>query len=128
MSGSTLAPNCLNVTGETTLGRLGDLIVPELKRLGLWEELDYFNMDFQIEKNTQLRDILPEHFNWISVWAVPGGSEGHYVHVELVGACESLENCRQSRKLTRCIFLGKTFMGMDHALALVGALTRMLSW
>jgi len=42
---------------------------------------------------------------WIACYAVTGGSEGHYVHVDLIGS-------EEARKL---VFLCKTFEGMDHA-------------
>ena len=124
----TLTPSCLGIDGETTLGEAGGLIGAELKRLGLFDELDYFNTDYQIDKATKLKDVLAIHFNWIAVWAVPGGSEGHYIHVELVGEAQAQEDRIAGRKVSRCIFLGKTFMGLDHAMDVVKALTTMVEW
>ncbi len=43
-------------------------------------------------------------FQWISCFAVTGGSEGHYVHIEIIDG--------DKRTL---LYLGKTFEGMDHA-------------
>jgi hypothetical protein len=51
----------------------------------------------------------------IAIFAVTGGSEGHYVHVE------NLHNEKH-----RCLMLAKTFRGMDFALSLVSALTKIL--
>lgn len=57
----------------------------------------------------------PSQHRWIACFAVTGGSEGHYVHVEAIGD--------EKREL---LFLGKTFLGMDNALEAVGLLTKIL--
>jgi len=54
----------------------------------------------------------PEDVHWVAVYPVTGGSEGHYVHVDLV-------NNDGHRTM---IMLGKTFQGMDHAMALCAKL------
>jgi hypothetical protein len=60
----------------------------------------------------------PLHASWIAVFAVTGGSEGHYVHVE---ALHSHSNTRQ------LLFLAKTFRGFDHALRIVASLSKILA-
>jgi hypothetical protein len=62
--------------------------------------------------------LWPLHANWIAVFAVTGGSEGHYVHVE---AIHSHTNTRQ------LLFLAKTFRGFDHAMRIVAALSTILA-
>lgn len=48
---------------------------------------------------------LVADLRWIACYAVTGNSEGHYVHVDLIG----------SEGQRRLVFLCKTFEGMDHA-------------
>ncbi len=50
----------------------------------------------------------PGHVRHIACYAVTGGSEGHYVHIDAI--CEHGENTEAVH-----MFLGKTFRGMDHA-------------
>ncbi len=57
----------------------------------------------------------PADYNWIACFAVTGGSEGHYVHVESITG--------DKRDL---LFLGKTFGGMEQALEAVALLTNIL--
>jgi hypothetical protein len=57
----------------------------------------------------------PMNYHWISVFAVTGGSEGHYVHVEAI-----------TGDVRELLFLGKTFRGMDNALHAVSLLTKLL--
>ena len=45
------------------------------------------------------------HYGRIAVYAVTGGSEGHYVHVDLVTGVQEHTN----------LLLVKTFAGMTHA-------------
>lgn len=61
-------------------------------------------------------------FRWVAAFAVTGGSEGHYVHVELV-AWE--RGGADAKRTTLPLFLGKTFQGYESACkaaALLGAL------
>lgn len=46
----------------------------------------------------------PTSWRWIACFAVTGGSEGHYVHVEVIQG-----------GTRRLMFTGKTFAGMEHA-------------
>lgn len=52
------------------------------------------------------RDLPWPRYRWIAVFAVTGGSEGHYVHVE------AINNNENTREL---IYLLKTFQGLEHA-------------
>lgn len=47
----------------------------------------------------------PDRYRWIACYAVTGGSEGHYIHVDIV----------YDDKRRDLVFLGKTFQGMGHA-------------
>lgn len=60
--------------------------------------------------------LWPYRSRWIAVYAVTGGSEGHYVHVD------SLDN-EGGREL---LFLARTFRGYDHAMEIAKALGKIL--
>lgn len=51
------------------------------------------------------QSVWPSKYKWIACYAVTGGSEGHYIHIDAVTPDEP----------SRGLFLGKTFLGMDHA-------------
>lgn len=53
----------------------------------------------------------------IACFAVTGGSEGHYIHIDMIDKNANVKN----------LILGKTFMGFDHALALVTVVTKLLA-
>lgn len=102
-----------------TMQEVYEWVCKELKKhntepytVGPFEE--YFsNMHRYNERHT--RSHWPLDYHWIAVFAVTGGSEGHYVHVEAITG--------EKREL---LFLGKTFRGMDNALAAVALLTKIL--
>lgn len=50
-------------------------------------------------------------FRWVSCYAVTGGSEGHYVHVDLVTDGYGAKGEAECRHLASV----KTFQGMEHA-------------
>ena len=77
---------------------------------GIIEE--YFDI---ADRYAHPRRCWPTNCNWISVFAVTGGSEGHYIHVEAI--------TDDKREL---LFLGKTFQGLDHALECVKVLSHRL--
>jgi len=60
---------------------------------------EYFNIDHE-----QVGKRWPKGVRWIACYAVTGGSEGWYVHIDAIFDGQ--------RKM---MFLGKTFMGMVHA-------------
>ena len=68
---------------------------------------------------TRQWDTWPENVRRIAVFAVQGGSEGHYVHVDVFTS----EHGEETKVTT--LFLIKTFLGMEHALRLSNELTRM---
>lgn len=68
------------------------------------------------------RSKWPLDANWIAVFAVTGGSEGHYIHVEAVWQPKGDD--RDGRR--RLLFLGKTFLGLDHAIECVKVLSHIL--
>ena len=60
-------------------------------------------------------DPFPQEYNWIACYAVTGGSEGHYVHVDVITG--------DKREL---LYLAKTFQGMGQALKIAAHLGKML--
>lgn len=74
-----------------------------LTKEGLEDE--YFTIDFDHRGDKDARWPGPGEYRWIACYAVQGSCEGWYYHVDLVGG-----NIGR-----RCIFLGKTFLGWDHA-------------
>ena len=58
----------------------------------------------------------PLHYAWVACYAVTGGSEGHYIHIDVITRDDT----------RRLITLGKTFEGMDRALAIANACARHL--
>lgn len=94
---------------------LGDVYKELRERLrhneALEEKIEYF----QISSSTQSlganrhREITPKLFKWTACYAVTGGSEGHYIHVDLI--LDSPDSYRQVYPL----FTGKTFSGIAAA-------------
>ena len=109
---------CIN-TKNNTLRSLYEYVCKELKEnhKELYEQLDYFSMDsgYHLTKEERVKRLIPQ-FRWIAVFYVTGGSEGHYIHVEAI-AEERTEN----------LFLGKTFLGRDHAEKVCNVLSRILN-
>ena len=95
---------------ETVIG--GYIIETEAKSLqsvykylndGLGDMIDeYFSISGERKYSESAK--FPLDYNWIACFPVTGGSEGHYVHVEIIN--------NDKRDL---IFLAKTFQGMEHA-------------
>ena len=81
----------------------------------LFDELDYFSFGgMRADRDKG----IPINTHWFACYAVEGGSEGHYIHVDFIVTQDQGE---ARRKLA---FLGKTFLGMDHALRVAGVLTK----
>ena len=60
---------------------------------------EYFSTDHEMKGKR-----WPKNVRWVACYAVTGGSEGHYIHIDAI-----FDGQRQM------IFLGKTFQGMQHA-------------
>lgn len=95
--------------------------------------IDYFSRMYQYDEHTHRRTLeergipvltdttkLDEvRYHWIAVFPVTGGSEGHYVHVDLLWQ-------RDHREGRIPLFLLKTFGGHAEAVSLAGLLARVL--
>ena len=77
----------------------------------LYGHLDYLSLGGLTEGHLP----WPSSWSWIACFVVTGGSEGHYLHVEVI--------TNDQRWL---LYLGKTFSGIDKALEISNALTKML--
>jgi hypothetical protein len=77
-------------------------VVAQLKQVLESLEHDYAALGYEFAYNgvTQI-----PHYGRIAVYAVTGGSEGHYVHVDLITGVGEHTN----------LLLVKTFAGMTHA-------------
>lgn len=64
--------------------------------------------------------LFPQSYRWISCYAVTGGSEGHWVHVDVIGGSDEDPDRRE------LIFLAKTFMGWEHACKIAQACATIL--
>lgn len=53
---------------------------------------------------------LLQQYRWIACYAVTGGSEGHYIHVDLVAGYDTDWTGKTLHLIT-----GKTFLGLAHA-------------
>ncbi len=81
--------------------KLRDVLVEEL----LIDE--YFSVPNMAEQ--PFLELL-KSYRWIACFAVTGGSEGHYIHVDLIGGYD-LDGTGTALHL----FTGKTFLGLAHA-------------
>ncbi|PLS19067.1 hypothetical protein CVD28_01285 [Bacillus sp. M6-12] len=94
-------PGYLKMERKKTVQEVFDELVTVLKEQEVYGEMDYF----QISVGNDKKGDFPV-FRWIACFAVEGGSEGHYIHIEVITPTGETET----------IFLGKTFLGIEHAL------------
>jgi len=82
---------------------------PELEKRD--DGLDYFSVASLIQYDNARRHQPIGKARWIACYAVTGGSEGHYIHVDRI-----YEATEYARTFTlEALFLGKTFSGYDKA-------------
>jgi len=60
-------------------------------------ELETGDRDHPHTDGGRLDAHLPRHIRWVACWAVTGGSEGHYIHVEFLVAAPDGHTQRQCR-------------------------------
>jgi len=104
-------PGYLMYKRQRGVGEVYDDCRQALIEAGLFEQLDYFDIDPSLEPSAPW-----PRSRWTALFAVPGNSEGHYIHIE------ALDPFGGSDKHVLQI-LGKTFAGLDTALHVVGVLT-----
>lgn len=64
---------------------------------------------------------LVESHRWIACYAVTGGSEGHYVHIDLICGYDHDWTGKALHLIT-----GKTFLGLAHALKIANRCAELL--
>lgn len=106
--------------GGRSLSEIHKKLSSGLESAGLIVD-EYFSVSTDATLNRQW-ETWPKDVRRTVVFAVEGGSEGHYVHVDVYTRGQ-YEN---EAKVTT-LFLLKTFLGMEHALRLSNELTRLLS-
>ena len=90
-----------------TLQEVCDHLNSELKKQDL--DPDEYGMDILLGYSRK-GELIPPH-DWIVCYAVTGGSEGHYIHVDAVSRQPGLGQPGKRYAL----FLGKSFQGMEFA-------------
>lgn len=95
-------------TNEKTIAQVFDELVDILKKDGIYKDIEYF-----VYINKEGKELFPR-FRWVACYAVEGGNEGHYVHVDVI----DIEGKRD------LLYVGKTFDGIEHALKLSNVLTK----
>jgi hypothetical protein len=75
---------------------------------------EYFSNMAKYDKNGN--EAFPQDYNWIACYAVTGGSEGHYVHVDII---------KEDKRTL--LYLAKTFRGYNHACEIAAHLGKMLN-
>jgi len=79
---------------------------------------EYFSLS--IETDQTFWKLL-EDYRWIACYAVTGGSEGHYIHVDLVQGFDRDYTGKALHLIT-----GKTFLGLEHALKIANRCAELL--
>ena len=106
-------PGWLREVRKKTLGEVYNETCQFLKERDIWDNLDYFHLDRDYSDKEYSKKPFPA-WKWIACYAVVGGSEGHYIHVDIITT-----NGEQ-----KPLFLGKTFLGMEYALHVSNMLTK----
>jgi hypothetical protein len=79
---------------------------------------EYFSLAIRTDQT--FFKLLESH-RWIACYAVTGGSEGHFVHVDLIYGYDGDYTGKALHLVT-----GKTFMGLAHALKIANRCAELL--
>ena len=113
-------PGYLRFVRMATYGELFDYCEKALKSSGVHDELEYFGLLHYSDSPKP----LPRRIKWLAVFAVTGGSEGHYIHVEAITTNDDPHRGHDRETL----ILGKDLnVNFDTALKVVSLLTPLLS-
>ena len=115
-------PGYLKFDRMASVGELYDYCKAALEEAGILEHLEYFDI-MRGETKDNRAVPLPDKLRWLVVFAVTGGSEGFYIHIEAIYPNSNPQE-DSSRKL---LILGKDLGGMDTALKVVNVLAPLLS-
>jgi len=93
-----------------TLRDLRAVLQPELEAID--DALEYFSLSIETKYTQPARLDQPiGPYRWIACYAVTGGSEGHYVHVDRIWARDAYKG----ELVHEPLFLAKTFGGYARA-------------
>jgi hypothetical protein len=95
----------LTITDTDTVADVYRKLRAVLEADGLIDE--YFSVSNMAEPS--FLELFESH-RWIACYAVTGGSEGHYIHVDLIGGYDLDWTGKALHLIT-----GKTFLGLAHA-------------
>lgn len=116
-------PGYLTFDHNTTIRDVYRQCDAALTEAGLIGEMEYFDIFAGYQR---AKADWPAS-RWVACFPVEGGSEGHYVHVEAIGLFDrqqlkkGLWHQTDEREL---LLVGKTFMGLEHAIQIANVLTR----
>lgn len=103
----------LKFVRNKTIGEVHKEVIQFLKEQFLYDRLDYFNISGMVQLMEKDKKDFPK-WRCIACYAVVGSNEGHYVYVDAIAINGDVIS----------IFAGKTFCGMDFALEVSNALTK----
>ena len=119
-------PGYLILDRMRTYQELFDFCKKHLDASGVYDHLEYFSLSsfLRYELKAGPNDPLPENLRRIIVYPVTGGSEGFYIHVEMLTTNDDPHRGHDRA----CVILGKDLSGnMDTALKAVNILAPLLS-
>lgn len=105
-------PRYVEEVRKKTFGEVYEEVKQFLKERDIWDNFDYFTLVDSYRKET-VEQPFPV-WRWIACYAVVGGNEGHFVHIDIID--------QTGKNIPFCH--GKTFLGMDYALYAANMLTR----
>ena len=106
----------LTITETDTVADVYQKLRDILEAEGLIDE--YFSLSIETDQTFWK---LQESYRWIACYAVTGGSEGHYVHIDLIHGYDQDWTGKVLHLVT-----GKTFLGLAHALKIANRCAELL--
>ena len=107
--------NCKN----NTIVYLYEQIEEELKNNypDIWNTIDYFSISCKYEMDMKNNpDLLIPDFQWMPVYYVRGGSEGFYIHIDVITPGNKMVH----------LYTAKTLCGRDEGERICNAITRII--
>jgi hypothetical protein len=108
--------NQLTITATDTVADVCTKLRAVLQAEDLIDE--YFSLSIVTDETFW---SLNERYRWIACYAVTGGSEGHYIHVDLISGYGEDWTGKALHLIT-----GKTFLGLAHALKIANRCAELL--
>ena len=106
----------LTITETDTVADVFHLLQAVLHEEDLIDE--YFDLCIETD---QTYFSLVEDYRWTACYAVKGGSEGHYIHVDLVQGYDC-----DYKGTSLHLVTGKTFLGLGHAMKIANRCAELL--